>query len=107
MLARLDGSNTCTVAQTYTNSVGARVGPLQPKGHEEQVPTFTSQRVSKIDSRQKAHGTRTYCCFRGHPTLRNVRRRTLPISAVNPTRVKRVSSHVKNHLGGCSGSVPR
>ena len=38
MPARLDGNNTCTV-QTYTNSVGARVGILKPEEHEEQVPT--------------------------------------------------------------------
>ena len=69
MPARLDGSNTCTV-QTYTNSVGARVGSLQSEGHEEQVPTFGSHRVSKTDSRQKAHGTRTYGGFRGQTLYR-------------------------------------
>ena len=68
MPARLDGNNTCTV-QTYTNSVGARIGPLQPEEHEEQIPTFASHRVSKIDFRQKAHGTRTYGYVRGHQTL--------------------------------------
>ena len=51
MPALLDGNNTCTV-QTYTNSAGAKAKPLQPDGHEEQVPTFASHRVSKTDSRQ-------------------------------------------------------
>ena len=50
--ARLDGNNTCTV-QTYSNSAGARVGPLQPEGHKDLVPTFASHRASKIDSRQR------------------------------------------------------
>ena len=68
MPARLDGNNICTV-QTYTNSVRVRVGPLQVEGHEEKVPTFASHRVSKIGSHEKAHGTRTYGCFRGHQTL--------------------------------------
>ena len=48
--ARLDENNTCT-AQTYTSYVGARVGPLQSEGHEKQVLTFASHRVSKTDSR--------------------------------------------------------
>ena len=33
MTARLDGNYTCTV-QTYTNSVGARVGSLQGPGNK-------------------------------------------------------------------------
>ena len=68
MPARLDGNNTCTV-QIYPNSVGARVEFLQPERHEKQVPTVASHRVSKIDSRQKAHGTRTYDCLRGYQIL--------------------------------------
>ena len=65
MPIRLDGNNT--------NSVGARVEPLQPEGHEEQAPIFTSHRVLKTDPRQKAHGTRTYGFFGSHQTFQTVR----------------------------------
>ena len=56
-----------------TNFVGARGGSLLPEGHEEQALTFASHRVSKTDSGQKAHGKRTYGCFRDHQTLQTVR----------------------------------
>ena len=51
MIAFRDWNNTFIV-QTDISAVGAWAGPLLPEGHEEQVPTFTSHRVSKTDSRQ-------------------------------------------------------
>ena len=50
--ALLDENNTCTV-QTDTSSAGARVGPLQSEGHEEQVSTFASHRALKTNFRQR------------------------------------------------------
>ena len=52
MLAFLDWNNIFFIEQTDARSTGAGAVPLQPEGHEEQVLTFASHRVSKTDSRQ-------------------------------------------------------